>query len=60
MAKLDTLSPLSVLHRGYSIAEKANGQIVRRHEQVSPGEKLKIKLASGKLEAEVLTSDNSE
>ena len=60
MAKLDTLSPLSVLDRGYSITETAAGQIVRRYDQVSPGEKLKIKLASGKLEAQVISSDNSE
>jgi exodeoxyribonuclease VII large subunit len=60
MAKLDTLSPLSVLHRGYSITETAAGDIVRDSKQVSAGDKLKIKLASGKLEAEVMSSDNSE
>jgi exodeoxyribonuclease VII large subunit len=60
MAKLDTLSPLSVLNRGYSIAEKQDGEIVRSSKQVRPGEKLKIRLSSGKLEAQVISSDDSE
>jgi exodeoxyribonuclease VII large subunit len=60
MAKLDTLSPLSVLNRGYSIAEKEDGEIVRSSKQVRPGEKLKIRLSLGKLEAQVISSDDSE
>jgi len=57
-AKLDSLSPLSVLDRGYSITTKENGLIVRDASQVAEGDKLKIRLARGKLEAEVLSSES--
>lgn len=57
MAKLDTLSPLSVLNRGFSITEKESGEIVRDSRQTNSGDKLKIRLANGKLTAEVLASE---
>jgi exodeoxyribonuclease VII large subunit len=60
MTKLDTLSPLSVLERGYSITENAGGEIVRNADQAAKGEKLKIRLANGKLEAEVTSSSNGK
>lgn len=53
MATLDALSPLSVLTRGYSITQKGSGEIVRDAHQTSVGERLNIRLARGKLEAEV-------
>ncbi len=57
MARLDALSPLSVLKRGFSITETADGAIVRDSRQTKAGDKLKIRLASGKLDAEVLASE---
>lgn len=57
IAKLDTLSPLSVLTRGYSITQTPNGRIVRDAGAVRPGDKLKITLEKGKLDAEVLPSE---
>ncbi len=57
MAKLDALSPLSVLNRGFSITEKENGEIVRNSKQTQTGDKLNIRLANGKLSAEVLASE---
>jgi exodeoxyribonuclease VII large subunit len=56
-AKLDALSPLAVLSRGYSITRSESGSIVRDAEHVTPGDKLKIRLHRGKLEAEVLEAD---
>ncbi|MGH9946994.1 MAG: exodeoxyribonuclease VII large subunit [Pyrinomonadaceae bacterium] len=53
MAKLDALSPLSVLTRGYSITQKADGEIIRNAHQTKKGERLNIRLANGKLETEV-------
>lgn len=57
MAKLDALSPLSVLDRGYSITQNAAGRILRDPADTKIGEKLNIRLARGKLEAEVLASE---
>ena len=57
MAKLDALSPLSVLKRGFSITETEQGEIVREASQVSVGEELKIRLSEGKLTATVQSVD---
>lgn len=53
MAKLDALSPLSVLKRGFSIAETARGEIVRSIDQISVGDDLRVRLASGEIGAAV-------
>jgi exodeoxyribonuclease VII large subunit len=57
MAKLDALSPLGVLTRGYSITQTQDGRILRDPETVKTGDKLKIQLERGKLDAEVLPSE---
>lgn len=57
MAKLDSLSPLAVLTRGYSITQTADGGIVRSAEDVRAGDKLNITLERGKLDVEVLPSE---
>ena len=57
MAQLDALSPLSVLNRGFSITATNDGTIVRNSGQVTAGDKLSIRLANGKLDAEVLASE---
>ena len=59
MAKLDALSPLAVLTRGYSITQAEDGAIVRDASTVRPGDKLQIRVESGKLNAEVLSSEES-
>jgi len=57
IAKLDALSPLGVLTRGYSITQLEDGSILRDSSQAKPGDKLKIRLAHGKLNAEVLSEE---
>jgi len=53
-ARLDSLSPLAVLGRGYAIVwRSADGAIVRRAEEVAPGAALRIRLARGELAARV-------
>ncbi len=58
MAKLNALSPLAVLTRGYSITQTADGGVLRDPAQVKPGDKLKIRLERGKLDAEVVATEN--
>ena len=55
IAKLDALSPLAVLTRGYSITQGGDGKVLRDAAEVKPGDKLKIRLERGKLNAEVLS-----
>lgn len=54
ITKLDALSPLAVLTRGYSITHTGDGKVLRDAASVGPGDRLKIRLERGKLEAEVI------
>ncbi|MBE6532466.1 MAG: exodeoxyribonuclease VII large subunit [Ruminococcaceae bacterium] len=51
-SKADALSPLSILSRGYSVAEGKQG-IVKRADDVSVGDELRLTLSDGKIVAEV-------
>ena len=48
-AALDALSPLKVLSRGYAVAQTAEGAVIRSAAQVSPGERIRVRLGSGTL-----------
>ena len=60
MAKLDALSPLSVLNRGFSITEKESGEILRDASHTAAGDKVRIRLAKGELRAEVTSADETK
>lgn len=51
-ARLEQLSPLRVLERGYAIVQTKSGGIVKDPAAVNPGTELQIRLAGGTLEAE--------
>jgi exodeoxyribonuclease VII large subunit len=51
--RLDSLSPLAVLGRGYAIVWHAGGAVVRRATDCAPGERLRVRVAEGALDAEV-------
>ena len=53
VAKLDAMSPLKVLSRGYSVVRDSDDNIVRSAAQTAVGERITITLASGKLYAEI-------
>ena len=53
-AALDAMSPLKVLTRGYAVAEKEGGQILRSVKQAVPGERITVSLSDGALTAKVL------
>ena len=52
-AKLDALSPLSVLGRGYAVARTEDGQILRAAQDISVGEKIEVLLGQGSLNCTV-------
>lgn len=53
--KLNTLSPLSILDRGYAICFHGE-KIVRRADEVSEGDDVRVKLCQGEILCEVKTS----
>lgn len=55
MASLDALSPLAVLKRGFSLVQTESGEILRDAENIKSNDRVKIRLARGKLEAKVLS-----
>lgn len=53
-ARLETLSPLNVLARGYSLTRPAGGKtLIRQASQVRPGDRLETLLAEGKIVSRV-------
>lgn len=50
---LDVVSPLGTLQRGYAIALKKDGSVVRSSTQVTKGESLDIRLHEGKLSTKI-------
>ncbi|MDO4392461.1 MAG: exodeoxyribonuclease VII large subunit [Clostridium sp.] len=54
VAKLDALSPLKTLTRGYSIVSKQDGKIAKEVKDLSQGEKVSIRLSDGSVDAQVL------
>lgn len=51
--KLDAMSPLKVLSRGYSITQAADGAVINSVKQASIGEKVQITLTDGTLQANI-------
>ncbi len=56
-AKLDAMSPLKVLARGYSVTRKADGCVLRDAREVSAGDTLKIRLLHGSVSAKVCETE---
>jgi exodeoxyribonuclease VII large subunit len=53
VGQLDSLSPLAVLGRGYSLTRLASGVIVRSAGQTQPGDAIEVLLHRGVLDARV-------
>lgn len=54
VSKLDAMSPLKVLTRGYSMAQTQHGEVLRSVRQVELGERIRISLGDGTLSATVM------
>ena len=53
-AKLDALSPLKVLTRGYAMVQSEEGHVVRSITQVENGDTIRIKVSDGSVSASVI------
>lgn len=52
-AKLDAMSPLKVLTRGYAMAQTADGAVLRSVDQINVGDGITVSLGDGKITASV-------
>lgn len=52
-AKLDAMSPLKVLTRGYAMAQTETGDVIRSIEQVSSGDRICVNVSDGTISAVV-------
>lgn len=60
ISKLDAMSPLKVLTRGYSMVRNNSGEVIRSVEQVTIGEKIRIHLSDGTLSATVVSKEEEK
>ena len=53
VARLDSLSPLKTLSRGYSIVTTQNGNIAKSVEDLKKDDEVKIRLIDGEKQAKI-------
>lgn len=58
-ARVRALSPAATLERGYAVVQRAGGAVVRRPDDVAPGDRVRLRLAEGDLTATIDPSDPS-
>ena len=58
-AKLDAMSPLKVLTRGYAMAQTEDGAVLKSVQQTAVGDRIKITLGDGSLTAAVTQKEES-
>ena len=54
--RLDALSPLKILERGYSLARDADGRVLKRMAQFPPGRTFRLRVSDGEVPARVVAS----
>lgn len=57
--RLNTMSPLATLSRGYALAQKAGGEVITNVEQIDLDDSLTVSLATGKLKTIVIEKLNA-
>ena len=58
-ARLDALSPLDVLNRGYALVYTADGRLLRDAAEARPGQTIRARLAHGSVTAEVKSTGSA-
>lgn len=54
--RLDALSPLGILARGYSVTRRPDGRVVRAWDDVSPGDRVEVLLHRGAIDCDVVAA----
>jgi exodeoxyribonuclease VII large subunit len=58
-ARLQALSPLNVLQRGYALVQTAEGVLVRSAAQLAPGDRVRTRLSDGSFTSRVEQDDST-
>ena len=53
ISKLDAMSPLKVLTRGYAMAQTDSGDVIKSVKQVNEGDSIRVAISDGVLTAQV-------
>jgi len=53
VGKVDALSPLAILKRGFALCRDSKGVIVKRAADVAPGDNVRVTLGSGELDCRI-------
>jgi len=59
-SRLNSLSPLTTLSRGYSVVTKTDGAVVRESKQVNEGDEVHIRFHRGSARAHIKTTDEND
>ena len=59
VSKLDAMSPLKVLSRGYAMTQNERGEVIRSVQQVEMGERITVNLSDGRLSATVMKKEET-
>ncbi|MCZ0704095.1 exodeoxyribonuclease VII large subunit [Natronobacillus azotifigens] len=60
LEKLEILSPLSIMRRGYTISYRNDGKMIKSVKQVQPGEQISVKLTDGSVDCQVWGIEEGE
>ena len=60
VSKLDAMSPLKVLTRGYALARTESGEVLKSVHQVNPGDGIVVNLSDGSLTAAVTEKEYAQ
>ena len=60
VGKMDSLSPLAILNRGFSLCRDEQGAVIKSSADVSSGDQVRVTLASGELGCRVERINHSE
>jgi exodeoxyribonuclease VII large subunit len=60
LAKLEALSPVRILDRGYALVFDSEGKLVKDAAQLNPGQTISARVAKGSLTAQVIKTSSSE
>jgi exodeoxyribonuclease VII large subunit len=58
VGKVDALSPLAILKRGFALCRDSKGAIVKRATDVAPGDNVRVTLGSGELDCRIESIDD--